>query len=170
MLFKTSSFTTKLEQGSLLIEGLVAMMIFSVGIVGLINLQAFAVKAAAEATYRSEAAMLANDLIGKMWSSDRTPAVLQTEYQSPSGTAFRTWAWQGAAGTGTATAPASGTVYSILPGASANPPTVAFNVIPPVVAGNPSISQVTITIFWKSPSDKATDPVNNYVALVQIGG
>ena len=161
----------KPQSGGLLIEGLVAMMIFSVGIVGLINLQTFANKAAAEAVYRSEATMLANDLISRMWASDRVnTTALQTAFQSPNGPSYQNWAWRGSVNSGTAIAPAAGTVYATLPGASANPPGVVIDIIPPVNPAGNSILRVTLTMRWKSPSDKDTDPVNNYVAVAHIGG
>jgi type IV pilus assembly protein PilV len=168
----------KPQSGGLLIEGLVAMMIFSVGIVGLINLQTFANKAAAEAVYRSEAAMLANDLISRMWASDRSNAIaLQTAFQSPNGPSYQNWAWRGSANAGTAIAPAAGTVYSTLPGASANPPLIVINIIPPVNPAGTSILRVTLTMRWVAPSDKQDNPdenyiapVNNYVAEAHIGG
>ncbi len=168
----------KHQSGGLLIEGLVAMMIFSVGIVGLINLQTFANKAAAEAVYRSEAAMLANDLISRMWASDRgNAAALQTAFQSLNGPSYQNWAWRGTANTGTAIAPAAGTVYGTLPGASANPPTVDIVIVPPVNPAGTSSLQVTITMRWIAPSDIKENPepyeippVNTYVAVAQIGG
>ena len=49
-------------------------------------------------------------------------------------------------------------VLAGLPGAAANPPTV-------VVDGN---NQVTVTIYWKPPSDPADQAPHQYVAQTQI--
>ncbi|MFC5521481.1 type IV pilus modification protein PilV [Polaromonas jejuensis] len=145
------------QTGSMLIEVLIALLIFSVGILGIVGLQASAVKAMSDAKYRSEAALLANELIGKMWVSDRTQATLQTAFASPNGTAYL--AWLGSAS-------AKGTVLQTLPGAGvqANPPTVT---ITPVVSTSLPSSLVTITIFWQAPNETSS---HNYVVVAQIGG
>jgi type IV pilus assembly protein PilV len=156
----------KLQTGVMLIEALVALLIFSVGILGIVGLQASAIKASSDAKYRSEAALMANELIGKMWASNRTQATLQAAYASTNGTAYQTWAWQGldAATPGTLTAPAPGTVMKALPGALANPPSVVITASTATII--PS-SVVTVTVFWQAPGDTT---VHNYIAIAQIGG
>lgn len=54
-------------RGVVLIEALVGIMIFSIGVLGLVGLQAAMVKAQTQANFRAEAAQLAQDLIGRMW-------------------------------------------------------------------------------------------------------
>jgi type IV pilus assembly protein PilV len=54
-------------RGVVLIEALVGIMIFSIGVLGLVGLQAAMVKAQTQANYRAEAAQLAQDLVGRMW-------------------------------------------------------------------------------------------------------
>src|SRR6218665_3648235 len=108
------------QDGVMLIEALIAILIFSVGVLGIIGLQASAVKASSDAQYRSEAALLANELIGRMWAGDRTQATLQANYNSATnGALFQQWAWAGsnAGAPGTLTAAAEGTVLRMLPGA-----------------------------------------------------
>ena len=61
-----------LEAGVTLIEALVAMAIFSIGILGLIGLQANSITLASDAKYRAEAAFLTNQLIGQLAVSDLT--------------------------------------------------------------------------------------------------
>lgn len=56
-----------LQRGSILLEGLIAILIFSMGIIALIGLQAASIKNASDAGYRTEAASLANEVIGQMW-------------------------------------------------------------------------------------------------------
>jgi type IV pilus assembly protein PilV len=149
------------QSGVMLIEALIAILIFSVGILGLVGLQASAVTASTDAKYRSEAALLSNEVIGKMWTSDRTQATLQAAFASPGGAEYQKWAWAGVAAAAQAT-PAKGTVLGTLPGAIV--PTIAI-----VSGGEPATptSRVTITIFWKSPSDKG---IHKFVAQAQIGG
>jgi type IV pilus assembly protein PilV len=55
------------QQGAVLLEGLVAVLIFSVGILGVVGLQASMVKATAEAKYRSEASFVVQKRLGAMW-------------------------------------------------------------------------------------------------------
>lgn len=156
------------ERGVMLIEALIAILVFSIGILGLIGLQGAAAKASVDARYRSEAALLANELIGQMWASDRTQATLQANFASAAGTKFQAWAWKGSIaaspGTQTASGAAAGTVYAKLPGAAANPPTV---VIAASAGTAVPTSQVTITIFWTVPGEGVT---HQYKAIAQVGG
>jgi len=50
----------------MLIEALIAVLIFSFGILGLIALQANAIKLSTDARYRTDAALLANQLIARL--------------------------------------------------------------------------------------------------------
>lgn len=175
------------QSGVMLIEALIALLIFSIGILGIVGLQSSAVTASSDAKYRSEAALLANELIGQMWAGNRTQAALQAAYLSSNsaaynpadkttycrangganGAAYEQWAWIGsnAASPGTTTAPATGTVLRTLPGAMANPPTV---VIVSSGAANMTVSSiVTITICWQAPNEAT---VHNYIAEARIGG
>ena len=56
----------------MLLEAFIAILIFSMGILAIVGMQASAVKTSADAKYRSEASLLANELIGQMWVSNRT--------------------------------------------------------------------------------------------------
>jgi len=51
----------------MLLEALVAILLISFGILGLIALWAASVKNASEAKYRTDASFLANEIIGQMW-------------------------------------------------------------------------------------------------------
>jgi type IV pilus assembly protein PilV len=59
--------TAKPQQGVMLIEALIGILIFSIGILALIGMQGTAIKNTTDARYRSEAAFLANQVIGQMW-------------------------------------------------------------------------------------------------------
>ncbi|MEQ1803861.1 MAG: pilus assembly protein PilV [Burkholderiaceae bacterium] len=54
--------------GFMLIEALVALLIFAFGVLGLVGLQATMTKAQSTAKYRADAAFLAQQVIGTMWS------------------------------------------------------------------------------------------------------
>ena len=130
------------QAGIVLLEGLIAILIFSLGILAVVGLQAVAVKQVGDARYRSEAALLANQLLGTMWVSDRTAATLQTNFNT-GGTGYTAWLT---------------TVAATLPGIAANPPTV-------VVDG---AGTVTVTINWLAPSEAANTAAHRYVAIAQM--
>jgi type IV pilus assembly protein PilV len=54
------------EGGFLLIEALISILIFSVGLIGLIGLQAMAINNTLHGKYRTEASYLANSIVGQM--------------------------------------------------------------------------------------------------------
>jgi type IV pilus assembly protein PilV len=57
----------KSQGGVMLIEALVGILIFSIGILALIGMQGAAIKNTTDARYRSEATFLASQIIGNMW-------------------------------------------------------------------------------------------------------
>ncbi|MFA7269076.1 MAG: hypothetical protein WC073_07015 [Sterolibacterium sp.] len=129
----------------MLLEALIAILIFSMGVLAIVGMQAAAVKSSSDAKFRADASLLANELIGQMWVSDRTTAALQTKFNSPGGAAYADWLTN---------------VQTRLPGvtASANTPTVT-------VAAN---GTVTIGLLWKLPSDPPEMAAHTYVAVAQI--
>lgn len=138
---KTITFTTK-QQGSLLLESMIAILIFSLGVLAIVGLQGALVKSTTSAKYRTDASMLANQIIGQMWVGDKTPTSLQTDFNSPSGAKFVTW---------------KSNITSTLPGIAANPPTVVID------ANNVA----TVTIWWQSPGEAVP---HNYVAIARVNG
>ncbi len=136
------------QSGIVLLEGLIAILIFSLGILAIVGLQAVAVKQVTDSRYRSEAALLANQLLGTMWVGDRTTAALQNNFNT-GGTGYA--AWLGTAGT-------PGTVAGTLPGVSTYPPQV-------LVAAD---GTVTVTIKWLAPSQAANASAHTYVMIAQI--
>jgi type IV pilus assembly protein PilV len=130
------------QTGFSIIEGLVSILIFSLGVMALISLQATSVQQSSNAKYRSDAAMLANELIGQMWVGDRTATSLQANFNT-GGTQYNAWLTN---------------VQATLPGSSASAPTVS-------VSNN---GQVTVNIYWKAPSEPASTAEHNYITLAQI--
>jgi type IV pilus assembly protein PilV len=57
----------KLQKGIVLLEALIAILIFSIGILGAVGLQASMIKANSDAKYRAEAGFLAEQRISQMW-------------------------------------------------------------------------------------------------------
>jgi type IV pilus assembly protein PilV len=123
------------EAGVVLLEALIAMFVFSIGILGLLGMFTLSIKNTSEAQYRTEAAFLVETLIAQMRVAD--PLTRATNFASPGGSDYTAWKNRVInAATG-------------LPGASAsaNLPTVAFS-----GTGN---RVVTIQVRWKSKNDVA---------------
>jgi type IV pilus assembly protein PilV len=57
----------KTQRGMMLLEALIAILIFSFGILGIVGLQAATLRYASDAKYRLDASYLANQSIGSMW-------------------------------------------------------------------------------------------------------
>jgi len=56
------------QRGVALIEALIAILIFAFGVLGIVGLQVSMTRAQSSAKFRGDAAFLANELIGTMWS------------------------------------------------------------------------------------------------------
>ena len=71
---------TSQQSGVMIIEALIGILIFMIGILALIAMQATAIRATQDARYRTEAVNYANDLLNRIVVNvDRTnPATLQT--------------------------------------------------------------------------------------------
>lgn len=129
------------ERGWTLVDGLIAIGVFSIGTLGLIAMYGMAIKQSSEAKYRSEASFFADQVIARMWADDK--AALAVKYASPDGAEFKVWqAEVQDAGTG-------------LPGtADGNAPTIV------VSPGN----RVVVTVRWQAPGERA----HHYVAEAQV--
>lgn len=58
----------KAQQGVVLIETMIAILIFSIGVLAIVGLQATMIKNTDDARYRSEASLIAQKRIGQMWA------------------------------------------------------------------------------------------------------
>ena len=142
-------------RGMMLIEALLGILIFSVGILGLVGLQAASIRNASEARHRTEAAYLANQIVGRMWI-DRGVAnanlanyvlTTATTCSSSTTTALQQWLCE---------------VERTLPGVTS---TVARPTI--TVAAD----TVTVTLRWKVGDNSAiTDgsDIRRYVLITRI--
>lgn len=55
------------QAGATLIEALVAVLIFSIGVLAVVGLQAVAVQTTSEAKYRTDASLVANSALSRLW-------------------------------------------------------------------------------------------------------
>jgi len=149
---KTTSLS-EAQAGSALLEALVALLIFSFGVLGLLGLQAASIKNSSDAKYRSDASYLANQIIAQMWV-DRSNIDDYSHYQTGSVCAF----------TGSASAYANVTgwitqVTGLLPGAASSK--TQIQVSTPVA----STKQVKVTVCWQGPQDSSA---HNFAITAQI--
>lgn len=149
----------KQQSGVMLLEALIAILIFSIGVLGVVGIQASAIAASRDAKFRSDAGLLANELIGEMWSGNRDGTTLQTNFQGDGnqadatnvlvdGPIFSAWLLR---------------VTNTLPGVLENPPQVS---VTPGVIGPPRTSSVAnITVRWKSANESVA---HSYRVIVNI--
>jgi type IV pilus assembly protein PilV len=150
----------KPQAGIAILEALIAILIFSIGVLGIVGLQARSVQGLGEAGFRSQAVQHADDLIAQMWTSD--PGTRKALYQSvgPPGPLYQAWANKVTTGS------------LKLPGAAANMPTVVVNSTQTPIALLPGTnfftSDVTITIQWLPPGAPAGATPSQYVTTARI--
>jgi type IV pilus assembly protein PilV len=128
------------QRGFSMIEVLVSILVFSLGVLALVNLQAASVRLSSDAKYRADAAFLADQLFARMLISPRADA-----------DDFRHRQGQGACvqGGGANAAHPSATewldeVAEILPGATADLQQVAVDDV---------TGEVTVTLCWQQGQD-----------------
>ena len=148
------------QSGSMLLEALVAILIFSIGILALVGMQAAAINNVSDAKYRSTAGFLANEIVGTIWSTRKFPLDPITSQvsanasgvvvSSPNPTFCFPVACGGAIGNAYTIAWAS-SVIAALPRGTASISMV--NYTDPAYATSPAASKVTVTIGWQAPKD-----------------
>jgi type IV pilus assembly protein PilV len=131
------------QAGSALIEALVSILVFSIGVLSLISLQAVSIKNSADAKYRSDASLLAKQIVAQMWL-DRTN--LDNYAHHPAGT---TCAFSGSASSAAQVTTWNTQVAGALPGASAAKTQIQVNTVD-------GTKQVKVTICWKAPQETTT--------------
>lgn len=142
----------------MLIEALVAILIFSLGVLGLVALGGTAVSAQSDAQYRTEASSLADEIAGQIaLNVNRTsPTLLQTSLAAfrhlPTGSAAGC-SFSGAA----ATNPAVLALANRAGNAGANPHGLpgASTSNQQILVDTGTFNRVEITLCWKTASDNA---------------
>lgn len=132
----------KLQRGIVILEGLIAILIFSLGILGIVGLLAASIRNNASAKYRTDASMLANQVVGQMWVANKVNTSLKTNFESPNGAGYAAWKTD---------------VANVLPGAEANAPTIEID----------ADNVATINIRWQAPGEAAA---HSYVLVARING
>jgi len=148
---------SKKQGGVILLEALIAIVIFSFGILGMVSLQANAIKQAGDAKMRSDASYLADQMISQMWIDRSNLAdyihfsttVSDCHFSGTASTSANVTNWLGSTST-----LEPGTVNA-LPNASAQ------------IQAEPGTGLVTVTICWRAPQETA---VHNFTSTALISG
>ena len=126
--------TQKSQQGVMLLEALVAILIFSIGIVAVMGMQAASISQVTQAKFRTDASYLVNQIVGKMWVDlPNVPSYTSAGYAGRA-------AWDT-------------TVANTLPNGNA---VIAVNGLAYTAPGVTPIATgatVTVTINWKLPDE-----------------
>lgn len=56
------------QQGVMLLEALIAILIFTLGIIAVMGMQAASISQVTQAKFRTDASYLANQIVGQMWT------------------------------------------------------------------------------------------------------
>ncbi len=140
----------KEQRGSMLLEALIAILIFSMGILALMGMQVTAINTVSESKSRSDAGFLANRIIGQIWADRANLGTYACNPCTTTGTGnVDTRAW--------ATEIQSGALQ--LPGVTdaANQPTITLG------ANN----QVQVQVFWQAPYATAQ---RNHLVIAYVNG
>lgn len=137
----------KVQSGVMLLEALIGILIFSLGILAMVGMQTMGIKLATDSRDRAEASNLASQLVGQMWLNRAALASYQYSGTGAAPAALTTWIAQ---------------VNASLPNAAVNPPIVTVGASP---LGASAGTQTTVTLRWNSPTDST---VHQYVMTAYI--
>jgi type IV pilus assembly protein PilV len=142
------------ERGVMLIEALIAILIFSIGILAVVGMQGVAIKDVTGAKYRSEAAFLAQELLAQMWTDNGN---------------IGDYAFSGA---GAPPAKIQGWVAKVtqtLPDGANQPPIITLTNTTPPAAATPTGATVQITVRWRLPDEiKLGLPAHNHTVVAYV--
>ena len=146
--------TPRKQQGSMLLEALISILIFSIGILAIIGLQAASIRMSSDAKFRSDAGMLANQHLALMWADVASATNVAGAFDPIEFTSY--------ASGGTNFTPWFNSIAAVLPNASATVATVTIlrcdnNPCPVGPSGvlQTTRTDVTITINWQLPGESA---------------
>lgn len=148
-----TELVAKKHAGGALIEALVSIVVFTFGVLGLLGLQAVAIKNSSDANYRSNASYLANQIIGQIWV-DRTNIDDYAHYPTGANCNFA-----GSVSSNGNVTQWITQVTSMLPGAASS--RIQIQVIPSVG----DTKRVTVTVCWQTPQENTA---HNFVITAEI--
>ena len=121
------------QRGSSLLEGLLAILLFSIGLLSLLMLLSATLIESSNARYRIEASLLISDLVSHMWIGDHSLTGLETRFADTTSKDYQSWFTS---------------VSNRLPGVSAklNAPQITID----------DARNVTVNIRWQVPGDSTS--------------
>ena len=121
------------QRGSSLLEGLLAILLFSIGLLSLLMLLSATLIESSNARYRIEASLLISDLVSHMWIGDHSLNGLKTRFADTTSKDYQSWFTS---------------VSNRLPGVSAklNAPQITID----------DARNVTVNIRWQVPGDSTS--------------
>ena len=122
------------ERGVMLIEALIAILIFSIGILAVVGMQGAAIRNVTDAKVRSDAGFLVNELMAQIWTDSGN--IASYAYPGSGAVPARLAGWMAR-------------VNNRLPGAAAVPPIIVLT--PP--GGTPTGALVQVTVRWQLPEE-----------------
>ncbi|TMH89363.1 MAG: type IV pilus modification protein PilV [Betaproteobacteria bacterium] len=144
---RTHSQAPKREDGVMLLEALIAILIFSIGILAVVGLQAVSIKNVTDSKHRTEAAFLANNLLAQMWTDAGN--IASYAYPGSGGVPTRLTGWVGR-------------VNARLP-AAAVPPIVT------ITGASATGATVSIQVRWQLPEEQSQGlPPHNYTVIASV--
>ena len=131
-------------RGMLLLEALLALAVLAIGTVGMLGLVIAALRACANADWRSEASDLAAATLARMWSE--APAGLPARYDT------------------------GGSGFAELLGAASRLPGVSALANAPAVTVDDSagdLRRISVTVYWQPPAERAAHRASVTAVLPQ---
>jgi type IV pilus assembly protein PilV len=136
------------ERGVMLLEALIAILIFSIGILAVVGMQAVAIKNVTDSKHRIEAAFLANKLLSQMWTDAGNIATYA--YPGSGAVPARLNGW-------------IGQVNTRLPAATTSPPIVT------ITGASATGALVTIQVRWQLPEEASKGlPPHVYTVVASV--
>ena len=134
------------QRGFTLLETLVAIVIFSIGMLGVVGLQARAIQYAVDGEDRNRAALLADDVVATLWANGVTST-----------------AWGSGTSTGSATVVPTAAIDAWQDRVAATLPQGVGALTGPDANG-----VFTVSITWRAPQRAAADSSSSYVTKVAM--
>lgn len=137
------------QRGIFLIEALIGILIFSLGILALVAIQARAISIQSDAQYRIEAANLADQMVSQIWLNVNrsSPSMLQTS--------LLTFVHQPATSGNCnyAGAPSANPLVTTWAGAISSGPKSLPQSTQQILVDTANYNQVIVTVCWQGPQD-----------------
>lgn len=154
MKLKNRSTSFNAQHGIMLLESLIAILVFSLGILAMVGMQAVSIAHTSQAKYRADASFIANKLIAQMW----VDADANMPLYATGGASFTNWL--------------NNEVKANLTGGRSNAtvtvtPFVASAVVG-VAAAPVNGFVIDVSIQWRAPNEADSAPAHVFVTRTQI--